>query len=173
MTISGSSKIILLLFLLGGGSLLFLRWFERSRLYSPRREMEADPAAIELDFKNVIFAADDGVRLHGWWIPAKKARGTLLFCHGNAGNISDRLESIRILNQLGLNVFIFDYRGYGKSSGRPSERGTYLDAEASYNYLTAELRIKPRKLVIMGRSLGGAIAIHKGTPTPTPAATAR
>ena len=160
MTISGISKIVLISILLGGGIFVFLRWFERSRLYYPRREMEADPSAVELDFKDIAFTAADGVRLHGWWIPAEKSRGTLLFCHGNAGNISDRLESIRVLNQLGLNVFIFDYRGYGKSAGSPSEKGTYLDAEAAYDYLTGRLRINPQRLVIMGRSLGGAVAIQ-------------
>ena len=160
MTISGASKIFLILILLGGGSFIFLRWFERSRLYYPQRELEADPSAIQLGFKDITFTAADGIRLHGWWIPAEKARGTLLFCHGNAGNISDRLESIRVLNQLGLNVFIFDYRGYGKSSGSPSEKGTYRDAAAAYDSLTAKLRIKPQALVMMGRSLGGAVAIQ-------------
>jgi pimeloyl-ACP methyl ester carboxylesterase len=82
----------------------------------------------------------------------------LLFCHGNAGNISDRLGFIRFFNRLGLSVFIFDYRGYGESSGSPSEQGIYRDTEAAWNYLEEARRIDPQKIVVFGRSLGGSIA---------------
>ena len=90
-------------------------------------------------------------------VPAANARGTLLFFHGNAGNISHRMESVLIFNRLGLGVLIVDYRGYGQSSGKPGEEGTYLDARASWDYLVKERGVSPSDIVIFGRSLGGAV----------------
>ena len=143
---------------------LFLWWlarkFERSQIYYPQRFLEATPYTLGLDYEEVAFTASDGVRLHGWWIPAEPARATLIFCHGNAGNISHRLESIRVFNSLGLNVFIFDYRGYGQSSGKPSEAGTYLDAEAAYDCVVERFQTPPERIIVFGRSLGGAIAVQ-------------
>ncbi|MEK7797018.1 MAG: alpha/beta hydrolase, partial [Pseudomonadota bacterium] len=91
---------------------------------------------------------------------------TLLFCHGNAGNISHRLESIRQFHQLGLNVFIFDYRGYGESEGVPTEAGTYRDAEAARRYLVETRGLAPEHIVYFGRSLGAAIAAWLATQHP-------
>jgi len=82
----------------------------------------------------------------------------ILFCHGNAGNISHRLESIQVFHRLGLSTFIFDFRGYGQSEGRPTEQGTYLDAEAAWHYLVRERQMSPTEIIIFGRSLGGSIA---------------
>lgn len=138
---------------------LLIRKFERSRMYYPDPELILSPAAIGLTYENVILKPESKVEIHGWWIPAEESRGTILFCHGNGGNISHRLESIRIFHQMELDVFIFDYRGYGKSTGSPSEKGTYQDAAAAYNYLQKIRMIKPEKIIIFGRSLGGAIAI--------------
>ena len=142
-------------------SLLFLL---QSRLVyvpnSPTRTITATPAQIGLAFEAVIFTTEDGVRLDGWFLPAERPRGVLLFFHGNGGNISHRLNSLRIFNVLGLSTFIFDYRGYGRSEGKTPEQGTYLDAEAAWLYLTAERGIAKQEIVIFGRSLGGAIAAH-------------
>ncbi len=91
-------------------------------------------------------------------MPASRDRGVVLFCHGNASNISHHLDSLLIFNRLGLSTFIFDYRGYGKSSGRPSEQGTYLDAEAAWDHLVKTRKIPPSDIIIIGRSLGGPIA---------------
>ncbi len=134
--------------------------FQDRLLYFPTRELETTPEAIGLAFEDVHFQASDGTRLHGWYIPAPRARATLLFCHGNAGNISHRLDSIRIFHGLGLSVFIFDYRGYGKSSGRPSEPGTALDALAAWKWLAEAGRADSSRLVIFGRSLGAAVAAN-------------
>jgi fermentation-respiration switch protein FrsA (DUF1100 family) len=101
--------------------------------------------------------------LHGWWVPADPERAVLLFLHGNAGNISDRVESIQTFHDLGLSVFIFDYRGYGQSTGKPSEAGTYADAEAAWRYLTEERGIAADRIVVFGRSLGGAVACDVAT----------
>lgn len=129
-----------------------------SILYHPSHELRGTPADLGLPYESVSLETADGRRLSAWWVPSESPRGVLLFCHGNAGNISDRLDSIRIFNRLGLSLFIFDYRGYGKSSGSPSERGIYRDTETAWNYLEQIRRIDPQKIVVFGRSLGGSIA---------------
>jgi len=126
----------------------------------PSREVTATPAQIGLAYEPVKFTTEDGVRLDGWFLPAERPRGVLLFFHGNAGNISHRLDSLRIFNALGLSTFIFDYRGFGRSAGKASEQGTYLDAEAALRYLTAERGIPQQSIVYFGRSLGASIAAH-------------
>jgi alpha-beta hydrolase superfamily lysophospholipase len=118
----------------------------------------ANPGSIGLDFEDVYFETSDGVKLSGWFIPSESSVGVILFCHGNAGNISHRLDSIEIFHRLGLDVFIFDYRGYGRSEGRPTEQGTYQDAEAAWRYLIEERKVHPGRVVIFGRSLGGGVA---------------
>ncbi len=132
-----------------------LRAFERINLYIPSRILEAKPSDVGLQYTDLTLTAEDGVKLHGWLIPSENAPATLLFCHGNAGNISHRLESIQLFHELGLNVLIFDYRGYGRSNGRPSEQGTYLDARAAYE----RAKTTSDRVVVFGRSLGGAVAV--------------
>lgn len=129
-----------------------------SMLYFPSKEIEATPQDIGLAYQELTLRTRDGVDVSAWYIPADHARGFVLFCHGNAGNISHRLDSIRIFHGLGLGVLIFDYRGYGKSGGSPDEEGTYLDAEAAWDYLASTLNVKPDKIVLFGRSLGSAVA---------------
>jgi len=99
----------------------FLFIFQSHYVYYPERVLLADPGSIGLDFESVDFETADGAKLSGWFIPGDSTRGVILFCHGNAGNISHRLESIQIFHRLGLDVFIFDYRGYGQSEGKPTE----------------------------------------------------
>jgi fermentation-respiration switch protein FrsA (DUF1100 family) len=136
--------------------LLYL--YQDRLVYFPERMLTATPTQAGLAYEPVRFITEDGVGLSGWFIPAPSARATLLFCHGNAGNISHRLESIRQFHQLGLDVFIFDYRGYGESEGAPSEAGTYRDAEAARRYLVEERQLAPERIVYFGRSLGAAVA---------------
>lgn len=129
----------------------------------PTREIEASPADIGLDFEPLTLTTRDDEQLDAWFIPAAQARGVLLFCHGNAGNISHRLDSIRLFHELGLSVLIFDYRGYGRSSGRPAEKGTYRDADAAWDYLVEQRGIAPGQIILFGRSLGAAIAADLAT----------
>ncbi len=136
----------------------FLFIFQSHYIYYPERVLSADPGDIGLNFESVSFETMDGVKLSGWFVPSESARGVILFCHGNAGNISHRLESIQIFHQLGLDVFIFDYRGYGQSEGKPTEQGTYKDAEAAWQYLIKERQVNPNEVIVFGRSLGGAVA---------------
>lgn len=141
--------------------LIFAAWFERNSVYFPYKDIETTPESIGLIYEDVYFKATDGVQLNGWFIPSKStARATVIFCHGNAGNISHRLEIIKILNELNLNIFIFDYRGYGRSMGRPSEKGTYNDALGAYEYLLSRDDIDKGKIMVHGKSLGGAVAVN-------------
>ncbi|MEA3419030.1 MAG: alpha/beta hydrolase [Campylobacterota bacterium] len=131
---------------------------QSSLVFFPMRSVDVTPKRIGLDFEEVRLETRDGVMLSSWFVPAKEQRGVLLFCHGNAGNISHRLESIRIFHDLGLSVLIFDYRGYGQSEGSISEEGTYLDAEAAWEYLAEERHVDPSRIILFGRSIGGAVA---------------
>lgn len=127
-------------------------------LYYPLKEIGQTPQDIGLDYQDLQLMTKDGILISAWYVPARDRKGALLFCHGNAGNISHRLDSIRIFHDLHLDVLIFDYRGYGKSEGSPSEEGTYRDAEAGLNYLVNALKVPPEKIVLFGRSLGSAVA---------------
>lgn len=132
---------------------------ERAFIYYPVRELAGTPANLGLTYQDVWFQAEDGIRLHGWLVPGTRPL-TLLWCHGNAGNISHRLDNIReIHGRLGIGVFIFDYRGYGRSEGRPTEAGLYLDARAARDALVRNQGVPARKIVYFGRSLGAAVAL--------------
>lgn len=154
--------------------IVVLAWlFQHRLLYlptTPGREWAATPAAIGLDYKDLRLRTEDGIELSAWLVPADPDRGLLLFFHGNAGNISHRLESIEIFHRLGLSVLIVDYRGYGRSGGEPSENGTYLDAAAAWRFSVEDLGRPAREIVIFGRSLGSAVAAHLADSVPQPPA---
>lgn len=155
--------------LIGYGVLLGLLWFFQSRLMYfpdiPGVHSDAKPSDIGLAYEDVSFRTSDSLTLRGWYIPADSPRGVLLFMHGNAGNITHRLDSIALFNQLKLSVFIFDYRGYGASEGRPSELGTYRDAEAAWRHLVEDRKLPAGRIVLFGRSLGAAVAAQLATRT--------
>ncbi|MBI5383048.1 MAG: alpha/beta hydrolase [Verrucomicrobia bacterium] len=138
-----------------------LRWFEQHQVYFPSRRIEWTPRASGWRFEDVRLTASDGVALHGWFIPAPtnspRATWTVLLLHGNAGNISHRFSLCDFFRRLGVNVFALDYRGYGLSAGRPSEAGTYRDAEAAYHWLTQQ-GFADTNLIAYGESLGGGVA---------------
>jgi hypothetical protein len=142
---------------------LFLFFFQARLIYFPRRELAGTPADAGLAYEEVYLTTTDGVAIHGWFVPAKDQKGVLLYFHGNGGNISHRIEALRQFNRLGLTTLIIDYRGYGKSGGETSEEGTYLDAEAAWAELVSRRNIKPEQIILLGRSLGGAIAAHLAT----------
>ena len=137
----------------------YLKYFERKGIYYPTKEIESTPMNAGLKYEDVFFNTDDGLKLNGWFVSAENPRGTLLFCHGNAGNISHRIEIIKVFNKLNLNVFIFDYRGYGRSQGNPTEEGLYQDAQAAYKYLLGRKNINKEAIVIYGKSIGANVAI--------------
>ncbi len=131
-------------------------------LYHPKQHLSTTPGHHELLFEPVSFNTTDGETLSGWWLPSTRERGVLLFLHGNAGNMADRIESLKVFNRLGLSVFIFDYRGYGQSTGTPTENGLYEDGESAWRYLTGTRGVDPMKIVIFGRSLGAGVATWLG-----------
>ena len=123
----------------------------------PGRSLDGTPADIGADYTDVSISTADGVSLHGWFVAGDSDR-VLLFFHGNAGNISHRLESIRQFLRLGLSVLIIDYRGYGQSEGRTTEQGIYRDAEAAWRYLTETRGIPEQRILVFGRSMGASAA---------------
>jgi fermentation-respiration switch protein FrsA (DUF1100 family) len=137
-------------------------WFVESQVFFPETTIEQTPLDLDLPFEDVWFTSGDSVRLHGWLIPASSPKHLLLFCHGNAGNISHRLDNVRLLHNMGISVFIFDYRGYGRSQGHISEKGFYQDSEAAYAVARKWAGQNGAKLVVFGRSLGGIAATHLG-----------
>jgi fermentation-respiration switch protein FrsA (DUF1100 family) len=129
-------------------------------VFHPFREIVWTPDQAGYDYENVFFTASDGVKINGWYINCENSRGTVLFFHGNAGNISHRSDSIRVFNSLGMAVFIVSYRGYGVSDGSPSIKGVDRDALAAWDWLITEKKIPPEKILVFGRSLGGAVAVE-------------
>ena len=146
-----------------------LRWFEHSQVYHPYREMTATGAELGRPYEDVYFEAGDGVRLNGWFFPANthspRRHLAVVYCHGNGGNICHRLPPCESLLTTGVNVFLFDYRGYGRSAGRPSEEGTYLDAQAAYDWLRGK-GFAGTNLIAFGESLGGGVAAELAVRVP-------
>jgi pimeloyl-ACP methyl ester carboxylesterase len=136
-------------------------------LYLPARALSETPKRARLDHRELALQCDDGERLHGWWIAARtELLGHLLLCHGNAGNIGDRVPHAALLTAAGFDVLLFDYRGYGHSSGKPSEEGTYRDARAALTALLAQPGVDPARVFYLGESLGGAVALELALERP-------
>ncbi len=155
-------------------------------IYNPHIGLEIKSKNKTIEHEEITYRTTDGITIFAWYVPfipethhavdepdvgvdlqepitpgvAGSPRGVILFCHGNAGNISQRIDSLEIFRQLGFSTFIFDYRGYGKSKGKPSEKGTYLDAEGAWNFLVSEKKVKPEEIIVFGRSLGGGVASY-------------
>ena len=127
-------------------------------IYFPERTIFQDPGDFGLEFEDVYLETSDGVRIHGWFVPGSGGT-TLVWFHGNGGNISHRVDNIAGLNRrLGVGILIIDYRGYGLSEGSPTEQGTYLDAEAAMAHVLSRPDVDPERVVLFGRSLGCAVA---------------
>lgn len=148
--------LLLLVGLILWNGFMYLQQY--SMIFFPDATLDQTPEEWGVGYEDVFLDTEDGVRLHGWYIPFHGSKRTLLFFHGNAGNISHRGASVEIFLRLGLNVFIFDYRGYGKSQGKPDEDGLYRDARAAWRYLTSERETRPEDIILFGRSLGGTVA---------------
>ena len=159
-------RAALVLCLLGGLVLLF----ENRFIYFPSRGYDATPSGLGLAHEDVWLTAEDGVRIHGWYLPVPRARWVTLVSHGNAGNISHRLDRALLLQaRLRSSVFLYDYRGYGASEGSPDEAGTYRDARAAYGYLVEEKQVKANDLVLFGESLGSAVSLELALAHPAAA----
>lgn len=142
------------------GVCMLVAFLQSKLIYFPSRTIDGTPADIGLHFENLTLTTADGVRINAWYVPHPEARAEILFFHGNAGNNGDRLPELKVLNSMGFGVMIVDYRGYGASEGHPSEDGTYLDAVAAWEYLVSQRGIPPQRIVILGESLGGGVAVE-------------
>jgi fermentation-respiration switch protein FrsA (DUF1100 family) len=137
----------------------YVKLIETKTVFFPTKNIIVTPQFIDLAYKNIYLTTKDGLKINGWFLPDNQARYTLLFLHGNAGNIGDRLDKLEILKKAKLNILIIDYRGYGNSQGSPSEQAVYIDAQAAYDYLIKEEKIDPQEIILYGESLGCAVAI--------------
>ena len=153
-----SAAILVLTLILIGGC---VEQLEKRFIFFPYTTIEETPREFGLPYEDIYFMAEDGIKLNGWWIPGTGSAVTLLWFHGNGGNISHRLESIKLRrDRLGVNIFIFDYREYGRSEGKVSEEGTYRDGNAAVRYLRSRQGLDPAKIVFFGESLGSAVAVE-------------
>lgn len=136
-------------------------WLVQDRLiYYPEmgRELATTPAARGVPYDDFTITTDDGEKLSVWWVPVASPKGAVLLLHGNAGNISHRIDYALMFRDLGYSTLLVDYRGYGKSSGKPSEEGTYRDADAAWRWLTQTRGVPENNIVVFGESLGGGVA---------------
>lgn len=155
-------RVLLVLVLAYAGLCALAALFYPYLLYHPdRNTVYGTPAVFAPRYEDVWLTASDGVKLHGWFLPAPvggESGFTLLAFHGNAGNVGTALERLRMYHRLGVDVFMVDYHGFGQSDGTPSEENLYRDADAAWLYLTRERAVEPGKIVVLGYSLGGAVA---------------
>ncbi len=149
--------ILLAICILYAGLCLTLYIFQERLAFVPSKSVVTTPQAVGLVYEDIYLTSGDE-RIHAWYVPAEGARLSVLFCHGNAGNISHRLETLSLLSSLGVNVLIFDYAGFGLSEGKASEAQTYHDVEAAWQFLIEDKLVDPGAIVLFGRSLGGAVA---------------
>ena len=152
-----------------GVGLLILRGCQSQMFYHPDKSLAVTPADVGLAFEPVTLTTSDEVALAAWFVPGDSEQAVLLLCHGNAGNIGNRVGWVKLMNAMGFSVLAFDYRGYGLSGGKPNEVGTYRDAEAAWTYLVEQRGVDPSRIVLVGRSMGGAIATHLATERPAAA----
>ena len=142
-----AAALIIGIIIIFGSQAIYLYLNQSRYVYFPTHEITANPSDIGLLYEDVTIKTTDEVNLSGWYIPAEKPRAVILFFHGNGGNISNRLDLIKIFYELRLSTFIIDYRGYGRSEGEPTEDGTYLDATAAWDYLVEKRKIAPDVII--------------------------
>jgi fermentation-respiration switch protein FrsA (DUF1100 family) len=151
---------------LGGLEVLRAR-FQKNQLFNPTRYPDGEwDSKHDLPCQDVWLTSADGTRLHGWWIETPRSLATVMYCHGNAGCIVDRVEIFALLRRLKVNVFAFDYRGFGKSEGSPSPDGIFMDVRAAIDHVTGDLGVPPSRLILFGHSMGGAVAIDGAVNRP-------
>lgn len=148
-----------------------LRQIEQHSVYIPSHIVSSTPADLQMKYENLVISTEDKQMINGWFIPVADPEmvssvPTILYCHGNGGSISHRVEIAKVFHDHNYNFLIFDYRGYGKSSGKPSEKGLYRDATAAYYYLLSRKDINHKKIVLYGHSLGGTVAVDLATREP-------
>ena len=152
-----SSVAVIIFFLLLSNVYLYVT--QPNMVFYPSKDIAATPDDWQLPYESVSLKLTDNTHVSGWYLPHPQATKTLLFFHGNGGNISHRGNSLYVFHKLKLNVLIIDYPGYGESDGVPSENGLYQSANTAWHYLISDKKVKPENIIIFGRSLGGAVAV--------------
>ena len=145
---------------------ILVRYLENTAVFFPGKNVSLKPSQLGLPYEDLYLKTSDNVRINAWFLKNPKAKSTILFAHGNAGAMSDRLMRTKFFYDLGLNVLVFDYRGYGNSSGKPTEQGVYLDAQAAYDYLKTRKDVDMNHVIAYGSSLGGVVAVDLATKRP-------
>lgn len=163
------TALLTIIIMVGAGTLFLVHYLETTAVFFPGKDVFLTPDRVGLPYEDAHVCTSDGVHLGVWFLPNPKASSTIIFAHGNAGTMSDRLMRIKFFYDLGFNVLAFDYRGYGKSAGHPTEQGVYLDAQAVYDYLQARGDIDMDRIVAYGSSLGGIVAVDLATKRPVAA----
>lgn len=145
-----------------GALAAYIYFNQKNMVFFPIKELALTPGQLGLDYEDVYINLAVNEKIHGWYFPVSDSGNSkvVLFCHGNAGNISHRIETAQFLLNQKVNVLMFDFRGYGNSDGEPGEENIYADAWACYDWLLAEKKFKPENVFIFGRSLGGAVAVN-------------
>jgi uncharacterized protein len=158
-------EILIFLAMLAAAFMVLVRKLESVGVFFPKRRLNMNPSELGLNWEDAYFKTGDSVKINGWFLKNPQALSTVIFAHGNAGNMSDRMLRIKFFYDLGLNVLIFDYRGYGNSEGKPSEAGMYLDAQGAYDYLAARGDVNMKNIILYGASIGGVavidLAVHR------------
>ncbi len=152
--------------LISFGGVVGVPYLENQMLYYPEKAFFGSPEDFDLNHEDVQIRTEDGVSLHAWMVGEKKHKPVVLFFHGNAGNISHRLDRVVRWRDFPVRVLLLDYRGYGQSQGKPDEEGLYEDAKAAYQYLRNVEKLSPNQIFLFGESLGGAVAIELATQFP-------
>jgi uncharacterized protein len=143
------------------GMMLLVLIRQSRYVYYPDRHVEVTPKALGLKYEELLLNVGKGERINAWYVPAAAANRnglSVIFCHGNGGDMGDLLSSVETFHMMGVDLVVFDYRGYGRSTGKPTEQGTYEDATAAWQYLTGTRGVPAKRIVLYGRSLGGAVA---------------
>jgi hypothetical protein len=137
-----------------------LSWLRKKFIFFPTHTIELYPGQFGLDYEDIHFPSNHRLKLHGWFLPGGPPNRTLIYFHGNAGNVGDRLDQLKLLHGIGMNIFIFDYRGYGISEGELSFDGVTDDSVAAYHYVLSRDDVDPNHIILYGESLGAAMAVH-------------
>lgn len=148
------------------GLFVLVRYLEGNAIFFPSKQITLTPDRVGLSFDDVYLTTSDGIKINAWLLKNPQAKATLIYAHGNAGAMSDRLMKIKYFHDLGLNVIVFDYRGFGKSEGSPSEQGVYLDALTVYDYLKTRADLNTMPIIAYGASMGGVVAVDLATKRP-------
>lgn len=143
-----------------------IRYLESDGVFFPVKTITQTPAALKLEFEDVYIDTPDGKRINAWFVHGQTGGATILYAHGNGGNMSDRLMKVKFFHDLGFSVMLFDYRGYGNSTGFPSEEGIYTDGLAAYDYLVTRKVIDKNRIILYGGSLGGIVAVDTASKRP-------